>query len=88
MDTTEKLKDSHYYIDKDKDGLWIWYLLSGDNRKIATSANPYRNLDECKADIGFVKMTKGIEIQVLEPSPTLHLGARLVRAYTCPLYSL
>lgn len=66
MDITEDLKESRYYIDKDKDGLWIWYLLSAENRKVAVSATSYRNLDQCKADIEFVKMTKDVEVQVLD----------------------
>jgi uncharacterized protein YegP (UPF0339 family) len=44
-----------YVTYKDNQGLWRWYLLSANGRKIADSAESYNNKADCIAGINLVK---------------------------------
>ena len=44
-----------YWIYKDKDGLWRWYLKSANDEKIAKCGEGYRNKIDCKHAIDLVK---------------------------------
>ncbi len=44
-----------YWIYKDKDGLWRWYLKSANDEKIAECGEGYRDQIECKHAIDLVK---------------------------------
>jgi uncharacterized protein YegP (UPF0339 family) len=46
-----------YYIYKDVQGQWRWYLEAGNNRKIANSGEGYHNEQDCLAAIGLVMDT-------------------------------
>jgi uncharacterized protein YegP (UPF0339 family) len=44
-----------FYIYVDKQGYWRWYLLAGNNRKIADSGEGYYNKADCLHGIDLVK---------------------------------
>ena len=44
-----------YYIYKDANGHWRWFLLAGNNRKIANSGEGYWNKQDCLSAINLVK---------------------------------
>ena len=44
-----------YYVYKDAQGLWRWFLQAANNRKIATSGESYHNKSDCLAAINLVK---------------------------------
>jgi len=44
-----------YWIYKDVNGHWRWYLMTANNRKIANSGEGYYNKQDCLAAIGLVK---------------------------------
>lgn len=44
-----------YVMYKDSAGYWRWYLLAGNNRKIANSGEGYYNKSDCIAAINLVK---------------------------------
>jgi uncharacterized protein len=44
-----------YHIYRDTTNLWRWYLLAGNNRKIANSGESYYNKADCIAAITLVK---------------------------------
>lgn len=44
-----------YYIYRDSNNHWRWYLLAGNNRKIANSGEGYYNKQDCLDAIGLVK---------------------------------
>jgi uncharacterized protein YegP (UPF0339 family) len=44
-----------YYIYKDAQGLWRWYLQAANNRKLADSGESYYNKQDCLAGINLVK---------------------------------
>ena len=45
-----------YYVYKDKNGHWRWYLEAANNRKIANSGEGYYNREDC---LWAVKLVKG-----------------------------
>ena len=45
-----------YYVYKDADGQWRWYLMAGNNRKIANSGEGYHNKQDC---LDAIKLGKG-----------------------------
>lgn len=44
-----------YHIYRDANSHWRWYLLSGNNRKIANSGEGYFNRSDCLAAVTLVK---------------------------------
>jgi uncharacterized protein YegP (UPF0339 family) len=44
-----------YYVYQDADRQWRWFLLAGNNRKIANSGEGYWNKRDCLAAIALVK---------------------------------
>jgi uncharacterized protein YegP (UPF0339 family) len=44
-----------FYIYKDRQGLWRWYLQAANNRKVADSAESYNNKQDCLHGIDLVK---------------------------------
>lgn len=44
-----------YYIYKDANGHWRWYLLAANNRKIANSGEGYWNKQDCLSAVNLVK---------------------------------
>lgn len=44
-----------YWIYKDRDGLWRWYLKSANDEKIGKCGQGYRDQIECKHAIDLVK---------------------------------
>ena len=54
-----------YYIYKDVQGYWRWYLSAGNNRKIANSGEGYYNQQDCVAAINLVKASASTPVQVL-----------------------
>lgn len=44
-----------YYMYKDTQGYWRWYLQAANNRKIANSGEGYHNEVDCLAAINLVK---------------------------------
>jgi uncharacterized protein YegP (UPF0339 family) len=53
----EKLGESQmtYYMYKDVNGQWRWYLEAANNRKIANSGEGYHNESDCLAAIRLVQ---------------------------------
>lgn len=47
-----------YYICKDRQNLWRWYLQAANNRKSADSGESYCNKQDCLYAIGLVKGTQ------------------------------
>lgn len=47
-----------YYIYKDTNNQWRWYLLAANNRKIANSGEGYYNHADCVHAINLVKGTQ------------------------------
>ncbi|MBL8645276.1 MAG: DUF1508 domain-containing protein [Rhodospirillaceae bacterium] len=48
---------SAYYIYRDANHHWRWYLLAANNRKIANSGEGYHNKADCLWAINLVKGT-------------------------------
>jgi uncharacterized protein len=46
-----------FWIYVDKAGLWRWYLVAANNRKIADSGESYYNKSDCLSAIGLVMDT-------------------------------
>jgi len=46
---------STYYVYKDHQGYWRWYLAAANNRKIANSGEGYHNKQDCLSAINLVK---------------------------------
>jgi uncharacterized protein YegP (UPF0339 family) len=44
-----------YHIYRDSTSQWRWYLLAGNNRKIANSGESYHNKSDCLSAIALVK---------------------------------
>ena len=44
-----------YWIYKDMNGHWRWYLMAANNRKIANSGEGYYNKQDCLGAIALVK---------------------------------
>lgn len=44
-----------YHVYRDAAYQWRWYLLAGNNRKIANSGEAYHNKADCLAAIALVK---------------------------------
>ena len=44
-----------FYVYKDKQGYWRWYLNAANNRKIADSGEGYYNKQDCLSAIDLVK---------------------------------
>lgn len=44
-----------YHMYRDASLQWRWYLLAGNNRKIANSGEGYHNKSDCLAAINLVK---------------------------------
>ncbi len=44
-----------FYMYRDSLNHWRWYLLAGNNRKIANSGEGYHNKADCQWAIGLVK---------------------------------
>lgn len=44
-----------YYIYKDANSHWRWFLLAGNNSKIANSGEGYWNKQDCLSAINLVK---------------------------------
>lgn len=44
-----------FYIYKDNQGYWRWYLNAANNRKIADSGEGYNNKQDCLSAIDLVK---------------------------------
>jgi uncharacterized protein YegP (UPF0339 family) len=44
-----------YYVYKDANGQWRWYLAAANNRKIANSGEGYHNKQDCLDAITLVK---------------------------------
>ncbi|MEP6913094.1 MAG: DUF1508 domain-containing protein [bacterium] len=57
-----------YWIYKDKDGLWRWYLKSANDEKIAKCGEGYRNKIDCKHAIDLVKSSADASIRELNTS--------------------
>lgn len=51
-----------YYIYKDAVGQWRWFLMAGNNRKIANSGEGYHNKQDCLAAIGLVQNSESAPI--------------------------
>jgi uncharacterized protein len=47
-----------YYMYKDADNQWRWYLKAANDRKIANSGEGYHNKADCLAAINLVKGSK------------------------------
>jgi uncharacterized protein YegP (UPF0339 family) len=52
-----------YYLYKDVNSQWRWYLAAGNNRKIANSGEGYFNRQDCIAAINLVATSGGTPIQ-------------------------
>ena len=46
-----------FYLYKDTDGYWRWYLTAANNRKIANAGEGYHNEQDCRWAIGLVMDT-------------------------------
>lgn len=46
-----------FHLYKDTNGQWRWYLLAGNNKKVATSGEAYWNESDCLHAIGLVMDT-------------------------------
>lgn len=46
-----------YHIYRDSQNQWRWYLLAGNNRKIANGGEGYYNKADCLSAINLVKGT-------------------------------
>lgn len=46
-----------YYMYRDAQGLWRWFLQAANNRKIADSGESYHNKQDCLGAINLVKGT-------------------------------
>jgi uncharacterized protein YegP (UPF0339 family) len=44
-----------YYIYKDSQGLWRWYVAAANNKTIAVSSESYYNKQDCIHSIDLVK---------------------------------
>lgn len=44
-----------YWIYRDQQNFWRWYLAAGNNRKLADSGEGYYNEQDCLSAIGLVK---------------------------------
>jgi len=51
-----------YYVYKDANGHWRWYLLAANNRKIANSGEGYWNKADCLSAIDLVKNSKSAPV--------------------------
>lgn len=44
-----------FYIYRDQEGYWRWYLLGANHRRIAASSEGFFEKDECREAIALVK---------------------------------
>lgn len=68
-----------YYIYKDAQGYWRWYLVAGNNRKIANAGEGYFNKQDCLSAINLVKGSASAP--VYELLGLVRGSMRLHRAY-------
>ena len=54
-----------YYMYKDANGQWRWYLMAANNRKIANSGEGYYNEADCLAGIKLVQGSGSAPIKKL-----------------------
>lgn len=54
-----------YYIYKDTQGYWRWYLLAANEKKIANGGEGYHNKQDCLHAIALVKSSSGTQIYEL-----------------------
>ncbi len=52
-----------YHIYRDSQSQWRWYLLAGNNRKIANSGEGYHNKADCISAVTLVKGSAGAPIK-------------------------
>jgi uncharacterized protein YegP (UPF0339 family) len=52
-----------YWIYKDAQNEWRWYLEAANNRKIANSGEGYKNESDCQAAILLVKGSKDAPVK-------------------------
>ena len=52
-----------YHVYRDSISQWRWYLLAGNNRKIANSGEGYHNKADCIAAINLVKSSGSAPIK-------------------------
>lgn len=52
-----------YHIYRDSLSQWRWYLLAGNNRKIANSGEGYFNKADCISAVNLVKGSAGAPIK-------------------------
>jgi uncharacterized protein len=55
-----------YYIYKDAQGYWRWYLKAANGLKIANGGEGYQNRKDCLSAIDLVKATAKTEIYQLK----------------------
>lgn len=46
-----------YYVYRDVQGSWRWYLAAGNGRKIANAGEGYLNRNDCLAAIALVRQS-------------------------------
>lgn len=51
-----------YYIYKDNQGLWRWYLQANNNKTIAVSSESYNNKQDCLHAISLVKSSNSAPV--------------------------
>jgi uncharacterized protein YegP (UPF0339 family) len=54
-----------YYVYKDVQGQWRWYLEASNGRKIANGGEGYFNKNDCLHAIGLVKATSEAKIYLV-----------------------
>lgn len=54
-----------YYVYKDAQGYWRWYLSAGNNRKIANAGEGYYNQQDCLQAINLVKGSASVPVREL-----------------------
>jgi uncharacterized protein YegP (UPF0339 family) len=54
-----------YWVYKDKQDQWRWYLEAANNKKIAVSGEAYHNKQDCLAAIALVKSSKDAPVKDL-----------------------
>lgn len=54
-----------YYMYKDSNGHWRWYLEAANNRKIANSGEGYYNKQDCEHAINLVKGSYDAPVKTL-----------------------
>ncbi len=52
-----------YHIYRDSTSQWRWYLLAGNNRKIANSGEGYFNKADCISAVNLVKGSAGAPVK-------------------------